>query len=212
MKPEDVLRVRDTRIVGLMGAAGCGKSTAAQRFLDQHPRSMHMSFARPLRMMVKHFLDDVRPKRWPITGKDYTDDPRYKNEPIPFLRDVTARKLMQTLGTEWGRNSIDPDFWVEIARVKVERTLGTAWRKDRPGSMAIVFDDVRFRNEARMLREYGGVVAQIVRPGQKIIKESAHASEAQDVTPDIIIVNDGSVLDLWQKIDVIWPSRKAEPG
>jgi hypothetical protein len=209
MIPEQILKARECRVVGIMGRAGSGKTTVAQRLVDQHPRSARFSFARPIRMMLQALIDSTRPKTHPYTATDYTDDPKLKNTPIPFLMNQTPRRLMQTLGTEWARNTVDRDFWVEIARGKVERKLGTYWLRDRPRSMAVIFDDVRFANEVEMIRSFGGVVLKVVRPDQEIISEAAHASEQLDVEADITVVNDGTVMDLWRKIDIIWPSGRA---
>jgi hypothetical protein len=184
----------------------------AQRLVDQHPRSARFSFARPLRMMVQALIESTVPRKHAFTAMEYTDDPKLKNKPIPFLMNQTPRGLMQTLGTEWARNTLHPDFWVEIARGKVERKLGTYWLRDRPGSMAVIFDDVRFANEAAMIRDFGGTVLKIVRPDQEVIAQSAHASEQLDVEPDLVVFNDGSVMDLWRKIDIIWPSGRSEAG
>jgi hypothetical protein len=100
---------------------------------------------------------------------------------------------MQTLGTEWGRNTIHPDFWVIIAAQKIERLLGHSYRQGTIRLQAVI-DDVRFGNEAEMIRAYGGTIVHIERPGLTAVE--AHASEALDFEPDYAFVNGGTVEDL----------------
>lgn len=50
----------------------------------------------------------------------------------------------------------------------------------------VVFDDVRFENEAALIREYGGLIVHIHRPG--LPTTDAHASEAG------IVVQAGDVM------------------
>jgi hypothetical protein len=63
-----------------------------------------------------------------------------------------------------------------------------------------VIDDVRFPNEAAMIRELGGELWRIERPG--IAYDGDHESEGglEDITPDRVIVNDGSIDQLLEKI------------
>ena len=110
---------------------------------------------------------------------------------IPELG-VSARHMMQTLGTEWGRACIHPDFWVMIARAETRRILADG--------RSVVIDDVRFPNEAAMIRDLGGELWRIERPG--IAYNGDHESEGglDDITPDRVIVNDGSIDQLLEKI------------
>lgn len=57
--------------------------------------------------------------------------------------DPRYRPLMQKLGTDWFR-SYDPDVWVNCLLARVELDIHR-----------IVVDDVRFVNEARILRDKG---------------------------------------------------------
>jgi hypothetical protein len=171
------------RLIGLYSPApGCGKSTVAV-LLTEHQR---MSFAAPLKRAVSHMLRELSP-RLPSTHYVYTD----KEAIIPELG-VSARHMMQTLGTEWGRACIHPDFWVKIARAKTQRIMNNG------GS--VVIDDVRFPNEATMIRDLGGELWRIERPG--ITYSGDHSSEGglEDITPDRVIINDGSIDQLLEKI------------
>ncbi|AZB50559.1 hypothetical protein [Synechococcus phage S-H1] len=139
-----------------------------------------MSFAAPLKRAVWNLLNDL--------GFDgfryaYTD----KEVIIPEIG-VSARHMMQTLGTEWGRACIHPDFWVMIARAETQCIIANG------GS--VVIDDVRFPNEAAMIHDLGGELWRIDRPG--ITYDGGHSSEGglECITPDRVIINDGTIAAL----------------
>ena len=46
---------------------------------------------------------------------------------------------MQTLGTEWGRECIGPEVWVDVWKSNVQKWLD--------GGLNVVVDDMRFPNE-----------------------------------------------------------------
>ena len=77
-----------------------------------------------------------------------------------------------------------PDVWVLVQRSRLART-------DRH----VVFDDVRFENEARLIRELGGMIVHLRRPG---LVDDDHASECGIgiADNDVVIANDGDVATL----------------
>ena len=169
------------RLIGLYSPApGCGKTTAANLFIE-HQR---VSFAAPLKRAVWRLLDDLNLEGFRYARTD-------KEAIIPELG-VSARHMMQTLGTEWGRACIHPDFWVMIARTETQRIMNDG--------RSVVIDDVRFPNEATMIRDLGGELWRIDRPG--VIYSGDHSSEGglEDITPDRVIINDGTIDQLKEKI------------
>ena len=169
------------RLIGLYSPApGCGKTTVAN-LLIEHER---VSFAAPLKCTVSNMLNELG---LPGFHYVYAD----KEAIIPGIS-VSARHMMQTLGTEWGRACIHPDFWVMIARAETQRTMADG--------RSVVLDDVRFPNEAAMIRDLGGELWRIDRPG--VSYDGSHESEGglEDITPDRAIVNDGTITQLKEKI------------
>lgn len=138
-------------VLGFAGRKGSGKTTAAAGVTF----ALRKSFAGPL----KAALLAMGFERSQLYGE-------LKEVPLG-LGDLTPRKLMQTLGDEWGRRVCHPDFWTWLARADVEPLL----RRGIP----ITFDDVRYPNEVAMIRELGGKVAW-VHPWQPL-KADAHVSE-----------------------------------
>lgn len=184
----------DPYIIGMMGAAGAGKDTAAERLVDLHSFEP-WAFAQPIKDMIEALLISC--------GLDHAclHERALKEQPLPGLR-VSPRQLMQTLGTEWGRNIISPDLWVRAT----EMALGL-WDLPRnaPVHDRIVITDVRMPNEAAWVRSFGGVIVRIDRPGLAPIPLAHHASEASagTIRADYIIINDGTVGELHERVDAL---------
>lgn len=114
-----------------------------------------------------------------VDPKHLYGSPLEKEQPLPIFGGRTARHAMQTLGTEWGRNCIDSDFWIR------------AWLKSAPGMCAAIADDVRFVNEARAILERGGVMIRIIRSETDLQRVPRHASEDFAALPYTFqVVND----------------------
>lgn len=144
-------------IIGFAGQKRSGKSTAASALLQLGWQ--RLSFADPLRAMLSSLLLDLG-----LSSDEVLEAMREKEEVIhPIGR--SFRQLAQTLGTEWGRRQVDPDLWIKCAEARLDALDGHA-----------VFDDVRFENEATLIRSRGGLIVHIRRPGLGDFDN--HASEA----------------------------------
>ncbi len=69
-----------------------------------------------------------------------------------------AVALQQRMGTDVGRNIIDPDLWTKLWRKSVDDHLTNGYEN-------IVVTNVRFDNEADMVSLMNGTIIQVVRPG-----------------------------------------------
>jgi len=175
------------RLIGLYSPApGCGKSIVASLLTDLLSNHQRVSFATPLKRAVSNMLIDLG-----LPSFHYV----YANKEviIPELG-VSARHMLQTLGTEWGRACIHPDFWVMTARARTQRIMAD--------SGSVVIDDVRFRNEAAMIRDLGGELWRVERPGVSYSGDHGSEGGLEDITPDRVIINDGTVDQLREKIYV----------
>ncbi len=171
------------RLVGLTGRIGSGKTAAAQ-ILGRHG-FRRLAFADPLKRMLQVLLSAGHPTVLPLPDKD--------SKPA-MLGGKTVRQALQSLGTEWGRGMVSKDLWTDCARQAI------AINVDNDG--CVVIDDVRFDNEAQMIRDAGGVIIEISRSGVPV---DTHSSE-NGVYPDLIdkvILNDGTLLELSDQLDSI---------
>ena len=169
-------------IVGFTGAAGAGKDTAGLS-LVRKLGFQRFAFADPIKYAVAAML---------AVPFDKWLDREWKEADLDFgAFDITTspRHLAQTLGTEWGREVIDQDFWIAV----------TAYRVNQAKRNKVVITDVRFDNEAKWIQASGGWVIEIARPGVQPVR--AHESE-DGINPNLVdfsIINDGSQ-DLFELI------------
>lgn len=168
-------------LIGLCGAAGCGKGSVAA-ILAEHRGFKVFSFADPLYEAVAA-----------ISGMtvEQLQDRSIKEAPIPWIG-KSPRYLLQTLGTEWGRNTISQSIWVDAAMRRAD------------GVENAVIADVRFNNEAEAIKAAGGKIYLIVRPGwQTLDAEAARHSSESGVGIELIdgfLSNSGSLDDLRREV------------
>lgn len=168
-------------VIGLTGLAGSGKSTASHLLMSKVPGSVRIPVASCLKDMAMCL--------------GLTEDMVYgdkKMMPIPGLGDVTPRYILQTLGTDWGRNMIHPNIWVLSWRAKVRKAFSD-------GASLVVVDDVRFPNEASTIREMGG---KLIRISSTRVIQMTHESERHisGLSVDRDVTNNGSMDELGKTI------------
>lgn len=173
------------RIIALTGKAGSGKSTVAQILQERGFRLV--KFADPLKNMLRsYYRDTIGLTPCDIERRIEGD---LKEEPCVYLSGKSPRFAMQTLGTEWGRDCLSDQFWVDCWTSKVAAI--------RTG---VVVDDCRFPNEAKRIRELGGTIWHISREG--VGTASVHTSESgiEAMPGDIGLPNEGTVEALRRKV------------
>ncbi|AUM59646.1 deoxynucleotide monophosphate kinase [Pseudomonas phage PMBT3] len=187
-------------LVGVTGLARSGKDHASD-YLAKEMQLYKYAFAEPLKTMLKsvfgdHFHEGDRSGICPETCKSF-------------------RVMMQTLGTEWGREMMNPQVWVNL--------VARRWREVSEGNTLVqngtiasymargmILSDVRFDSEAEWIQLNGGVILEIVRPEQKTLGEklksvvgiAGHQSE-KGISRHYIthtIVNDGTLFDFDMKL------------
>ncbi len=108
------------------------------------------------------------------------------------------RAFLQRMGTEFGRNIIDEDLWVNL-------TLNRIFAEIDEGR-SVVVTGIRFPNELRMISDAMGRSIWINRPG--LVTDESHATHASEtgVTAedfDIVVQNDGDLDELYAKAKVL---------
>jgi hypothetical protein len=175
---------------------GAGKTTVSKRLIEEHGYTK-VSLAGPLKFAVKAFLsasgfhpDEVQEM---IYGSR-------KETPIALLGNKSPREMMQTLGTDWGRNMVDENIWINQTEPYIKDYIA----RGNP----VVVDDVRFRNEVEMILRCGGFIIYVDRePDENWLDLPAtvvsHMSEG-DIFPyeaHYVILNNGTVDELIQETD-----------
>lgn len=163
-------------VIALSGPAGCGKSTLAAALAAEFG-FRRTRFAGPLKDMMRAIG---------LSENEIEGD--LKEVPSAKLAGRTPRYAMQRLGTEWGRELMDPEIWVRLWANRVAVS-------DAP---RIVAEDCRFQNEADAVRALGGIVVGISRADTQAKVAGGHVSES-GVVPDLFVTNDGK--DIGQTIE-----------
>lgn len=160
---------------------GVGKSTAImglEQALGSVPRLV--KFAQPLYNMQEFIYGQIA---------------SVYDRPADFTKD---RKLLQWLGTDWGRG-INENLWVDIWNAEAVRLMRLGY--------TVVCDDVRFDNEAELIRKLGGVVIKITSDKSDVHIDTGagianHASEA-GIKPELInftVDNSGTLVEYRRKL------------
>lgn len=195
--------------LGVIGAAGAGKSEAA-RWLVSRRSYVRLRFAHPVKMMAKALINHMKPKADLRNAEWFVSTPEGKATEMEFLAGMTPRYLMQTLGTEWGRNTVDPDLWVMCGAQKMNNFLASA--HGRTTKRHFLFDDVRFQNEVDLIHATGGQILRVVRPGHEsgtLLQpdEAQHASETQPLDHDLLLTNSGTIEDMHDRLAEMLPKK-----
>lgn len=198
-------------IVGITGLAGSGKDTATNlahrlepclKFFDKTgineapmPDTNISTTISKIRQFTTINLPFAAPLKKIAVNVGFTlqqvFDPKLKNEVDEFWG-ITPRQFLQMCGTEMFRKVWRDDVWVKVAEKQIKQlseTLVTDY--------GIIFvTDVRFPNEAQMIKDLGGHVIRINRPGVQMMN---HASENQikDLPVDAEFINDCSTGARW---------------
>ena len=105
----------------------------------------------------------------------------------------SPRWVLQTLGTEWGRNALHRDVWVDAAIAKAKKLMAAG--------KSVVIDDMRFPNERAAVWRNGSVWMVLRRDARA--PATAHPSEGllTDSKFDHVIFNNGSKTDLYRYVE-----------
>ena len=138
---------------------------------------------------------------------------------------TTPRLLMQLLGTEFGRQLLHPNVWVnslmseykpslehqkdlfDVPEVEIPDVNQTTWIKEQYPNWII--PDTRFPNELKAVKDRGGITIRVNRPdfvenaftGERFpVKVHRSETSLDSATFDYVIDNSGSLKDLEEKV------------
>ena len=128
--------------IAFTGKMRAGKDTCANYLIDKHQGEL-LKFADPLYEMQEAIYE--------IAG-------------LPYNETTKDRVLLQFLGTDWGRKTIDPDLWVKIMDKRLHLLcagidLGMiAWGNKETN---LFITDARFPNEVEVLKKHGFKIIKV---------------------------------------------------
>lgn len=139
---------KSVMIIGIVGKAEAGKTTLAN-FMVEHAKS-NLLFCHVEKLAFGDGLKEALDRAG-----------------ICKMRDMFGKKtkfsrwIMQRVGTELVRKQIDPDYWTKILVKKMVNIMRSNKR------VLVVVDDIRFLNEADIIRQCGGALIRTIRPKPK---------------------------------------------
>jgi len=229
-------------VVGISGKMGSGKDLLYNILCDLSNIDFeNKKFAYPIKRVVSillgcdvNQLEDREFKEKPL-GKDwivhwYKDNKGRKfltrtaseavNHPDRAIAGqdmLTPRILLQLLGTEAGRNIIHPNIWVNALFADYKKI---AYNWDCDGNTTVkgypnwIITDVRFTNEAKAIKDRGGIVIRVNRTYYTEDKKYIMGHDPFETHPsetalddyndfDYVIENDGTIQDLIDKVKAL---------
>jgi hypothetical protein len=184
-------------LIGLLGYAGSGKDTAASALENNRGWPVgwrRVAFADPLRELALR-IDPTIPvegSKLPngvilnsgmtsgslseILSGDSWENSKRK---IPAVRE-----FLQKLGTAC-RETFGKDCWVDIARKSIEDSVES-----------VVVTDCRFPNEFEMIKNMGGHLVRVSRPGCRAVNGHVSESFIAKAKVNATLLNVGSEQDL----------------
>lgn len=188
------------RVISLYAPVmGSGKSAVASHLCDNYGYS-RIKFAGPLKAMATTVLAEMGHDPHII---DRMLEGDLKEVPLPGFEKSTPRSLMQTLGTDWGREAIDGGLWINLAMRKTERIVRNGGR--------VVIDDTRFPNEIASLRQFWNeslFSMCVVRPAAGTAEsDGRYEGLLKDEHFDVKILNDDTLDVLQQAVDFSLTAR-----
>jgi hypothetical protein len=167
-------------IIGLSGYAQSGKDSTAELLCLNYGYT-RLAFADPMRqalMIINPKLDSIT--RVSDLVEDYGWDVAKKNPEV--------RRLLQVLGTDFGRKMLGDDVWINIA-------LSGIKSEDK-----IVISDVRYPNEAQAIKNLGGTVWRINRHNHSAVNGHTSEHAMDNYMFNHVIYNDGTLDDLSDEV------------
>ena len=147
-------------IIGLIGFAQVGKSTAAK----------HLEGRGFVRINMKDALVAELRKNFPLLLSALSEIYHLTEDELFEQKPLAMRSLMRNYGTEVRRGD-NTNYWTTQWRLKCSEAY-------RAGE-SVVVDDVRFLNEAEAVRQQGGILIRLTRPD--IATGGDHASETEQL-------------------------------
>lgn len=178
----------------LNGLAGAGKDQTAKYLVEQYGFKRY-AFADKIREALYILNPLIQENETNVSYRLKTLVDEYGWDQVKREWNE-ARYLLQTLGTEVGREQWGENFWANqvIEQMEAEMDSVDKW----------VITDWRFQNEADAILDSNlpddliVYSVNIIRPG---VEQMEHKSETQKLEFDILLNNDGTLEDLYKKVD-----------
>lgn len=187
-----------TRIIALTGLARSGKDTVGQHLVTRgFTRVALADELKKAALALDPLVPDMDPAD-PTQGDFPTGHVRLSEYVAAFgweeaKTNPEVRRTLQRLGSEAGWMFHGKDLWTQ----RVENVMAES---DGP----FVITDLRMPHEAEWVRSLGGEIWRVERPGTGLAAaQGTHVSEAGGFDADRVLTNDGTLEQLYKKVDAL---------
>jgi hypothetical protein len=183
-------------LIGITGKIGSGKTTAEQTLVGRG--FIKYSFAKPLKEIA-------------LTlgfSHDQVYGTQQQKLEVNKVWGISARQFLQKFGTDICRDFLPTvlptmkKLWLTCFKI--------FYNANKENN--IVISDVRFLDEAEIIRACGGIVVKLIRPsndegdlaaadGKSEYKKHASEIEMEKIEPDVTVVNDTTLASFCQEIE-----------
>lgn len=170
--------------IAISGKIGSGKDTVSDMFVNiSNNQFIKTAFAKKVKQIVSI-----------LAGVEYdlTLSQEGKNSYIDIFN-CTLGELLQKIGTDVMRDNFDKDVWIKALLADIDNNKN------------YIISDLRFKNEANILKQHGFILIRVNRINNTVdtIRNREHESETNldDYTDfDYIIENNSTLEDLENKV------------
>lgn len=198
----------DPIIIALTGPKGAGKDTVADYLVAVHGY-MRLAFADAMRQEVStafnvplQTLTERETKEHPMSalalnrcwdsGFVRAMQQRFEGTHLDTPR--SPRQIMQWWATEYRREQ-QPDYWLQ-------RLMATLHKEHGPGQYRFAVTDLRFPNEAALLRDLSATVWQVKRPGyEPQLGEHSSETTGAEFRPEFTLLNTRDIAHLHKQAE-----------
>jgi hypothetical protein len=177
-------------IIGFIGKIGSGKDAAANYTTSKYKYIHILRLSDPLK---KAYASLLGIDRWSL------DDQKFKNQ-LALDLNITHREFLQKFGTDFLRNMIHKDIFIKLYLNVVNGF------KFSSNPSYIITPDIRFPNEAKAIKEEGGLLIKLKRINNPYTNTGVDGHESENYTdtlPYDKLIEAEDLNELHHKLDVI---------
>lgn len=205
-------------IIGINGYAQSGKDTIGELIRQTDSSWVIKKWAGKLKTIASiltglpvHLFEDGDAKNTYLGSEWSTSSNNPLNaitpfQDIEFVEMMSIRMFLQKLGTDAIRDGLHPNAWVNalMSEYKSEKFSGYIGdtRQDIDASKWII-TDTRFHNEAKAIKDKGGYVIRVDRPGLGPVNSHPSETALDKWDFDYRIENSGTIEELSIKVGVM---------
>jgi len=183
----------NNNLIGLSGKKRSGKDTAGNYLIEKYDYVQY-SFAGPLKKACQEIFM-------------FTDEQTegHDKEILDDRWGVSARKVFQIFGTEMFRDKLG-EFFPEMEHIKenfwtYRFEMWYAQQKQKDPNVKVVVTDIRFQNEATIVKKLGGRVIKVNRNTGMSTDNHSSEKNIDLIKGDITIKNNGTLEEYYQELE-----------